>query len=124
MANVVNEIIATILDKLEGIAKTKTILGDPITVKDMTVLPVSKISFGFGAGGGEGNIPEEKKGSGSGGGGGGGASITPVAFIVIKKDDVVLLPVKPKALAGIVEAIPDVLEKMKELKDKKKENKE
>ena len=73
----IEDVIRTMLHELREIVKTETVVGEPLVVGDVTIVPVSKISFGFGAGGGQG----EKDDGGSGTGGGG--SVQPVAFIVI-----------------------------------------
>ena len=121
MANRVEEVMRAVVGELKTMARSETIIGQPITLGDKTVVPVCKISIGFGAGGGEG----EKKGGdkGFGGGGGGGASIEPAAFIVIAGDKVSLLPVKAKKFGDFVEMIPDIFEKLKDWKTALKKDK-
>ena len=65
--NRVSEILKDIVGELKEIASSQTVIGEPITVGDKTVVPVVKISVGFGAGGGQGEYPS--KGGGFGGGG-------------------------------------------------------
>jgi len=77
------------LGELKSTLKSETIIGDPITVGEVTIVPVTKISFGFGAGGDNGN-----KKNAFGGGSGGGASVEPVAFIVITGKEAKILPLK------------------------------
>ncbi|MEA1906746.1 MAG: spore germination protein GerW family protein [Euryarchaeota archaeon] len=114
----VEELMREVVEQLEKLITTKTIVGEPITVAGKTVVPISKVSFGFGSGGGEGKRDEE---SGFGGGGGGGAKIEPVAFLVVSEDEVKLLPATGKGidLGKIVEAVPEVVDKIKSLKEKK-----
>lgn len=100
---------------MKGIATTDTILGEKYEHADYTIIPVAKVSMGFGAGGGS----SEKEGAG--GGGGGGLNVEPVAFIVVQKDDVKLLPMKQKAFGSIIEGIPDLIGKITEMKKAKKE---
>jgi len=78
-----SDVIKTALDQINYIAKTETVIGEPIHAGNVTLIPVSKVSIGFAAGG-AGN--DEK--SGSGAGTGGGVNITPVAFISIIDDKV------------------------------------
>jgi sporulation protein YtfJ len=85
----IDNLIKTMIDELKKSIQCQTVVGDPITAGDVTVIPVSKVSFGFAAGGGE-----KKKTPNFGAGTGGGATIEPVAFIVISKDGVKLLPLK------------------------------
>ena len=63
----VENLVAVVMGELRQIAKTETVVGEPVTVGDTVIVPVSKISFGFGAGGGG---ADEKGGGGSGTGGG------------------------------------------------------
>ena len=122
MENPAEQLIKSILDELKAIAKTETIVGDPITVGDRTIIPVCKITLGFGAGGGTGGAKD--KGEGLGSGGGGGVCVHPAAFIVIKGEQVSLLGVKPGRWGHFLEAIPGIIDKFKERKRDKKEKEE
>lgn len=119
--NRVSEILKDIVGELKDIANSQTVVGDPITVGDKTVIPVVKISVGFGAGGGQGETPD--KGGGFGGGGGGGAKIEPSAFIIIDGDRIQLLSAKPGKLDALVEAVPGLFGKIKDIRDKMKKDK-
>jgi uncharacterized spore protein YtfJ len=120
----VENLIAVVMGELRQIAKTETVVGEPVTVGDTVIVPVSKISFGFGAGGGG----DEKSGGGSGTGG--GVSIEPVAFVAITGGKVQLLPIKSKEIkwSKILELMPDLVSKFgggkKKDEDKKEEKKE
>ena len=126
--SVVENLIAVVMGELRQIAKTETVVGEPVTVGDTVIVPVSKISFGFGAGGGG---DEEKGGGGSGTGG--GVSIEPVAFVVIVEGKPQLLSIKGKEVkwSKLLELVPDLVTKFgggkkkdegeKEEKKKKKE---
>ena len=121
MANNVVEILKGVVGELREISKSETIIGDPITVGEKTVIPIVKISVGFGAGGGQGE--NEKAGTGFGGGGGGGAKIEPSAFIIMDKDGVSLLPAHKGKWDTIIDSIPGFAKKFSELKDKIKPEK-
>jgi len=104
------EMMNTLLATLEKHLDIKTIIGEPMTVGNVTLIPVMNLTYGFGAGGGEGR--DEKQG-GSGFGGGGGARLSAKAVIVIKDGDVSVLPLgKGSAIDKIVENIPGILEKI------------
>ncbi|MDK2892528.1 spore germination protein GerW family protein [Methanohalophilus sp.] len=109
------DIMKEVSTELEKLVSTKTVVGEPIEVAGATIVPVSRVSFGFGSGGGEG-----KKGAteeGFGGGGGAGARIEPVAFIVVSGEDVRLLTISGGSnVDKIIEAVPEVFSKMKSLK--------
>ncbi len=118
----VEELIQEVVEQLEKLVTTRTIVGEPITVAGKTVIPISKVSFGCGGAGGECKHDEE---SGFGGGGGGGAKIEPVAFLVVSEDEVKLLPATGKGIdiGKIMEAVPEVVDKIKSMRGKKEKDK-
>lgn len=114
MSNSVSDLIKSVVGELKEVARSETVIGQPVTIGDRTVVPIVKISFGFGAGGGQG----EAGGTGGfGGGGGGGASIEPAAFIVMDKDGIKLLPAGKGKWDAIIDAIPGIAKKLGKLKD-------
>lgn len=116
----INEIIETLLRKAEDIAKTKTIVGDPIKAGEVTIIPISKISIGFGAGGGKDN-----KKDANGEGAGGGINIQPVAIISIYKNSskLLMLSKKDQTVDKILDLVPDILNRFSPKKNNKKEDK-
>jgi Uncharacterized conserved protein len=111
-----SEVIKTALDQINYIAKTETVIGEPIHAGNVTLIPVSRVSIGFAAGGG-GN---EGK-SGSGAGTGGGVNVTPVAFISIIDDKVQVHPIEKNdpALGKILSLAPDIIKKVSKFMGKK-----
>ncbi len=122
MANNVVEILQGVVGELREMAQSQSIVGEPITIGDKTVIPIVKIHVGFGAGGGQGEAA--KAGTGFGGGGGGGASIEPAAFIIIDKDGISLLPAKKGSWEGLIDSIPGIAKKISKLKDRFTSDKE
>jgi uncharacterized spore protein YtfJ len=120
--NNVVEILHSVVGELKDMARSESIVGDPITIGDRTVIPVVKMTVGFGAGGGQGEA--ESKRSGFGGGGGGGVSIEPAAFIIMDKDGISLLPAKKGNWEGLIEAIPGIALKIAQIKEKLKADKD
>jgi uncharacterized spore protein YtfJ len=112
--NNVAEILQVLVSELKQMARTESIIGEPVKAGDKTFVPVCTISVGFGAGGGSKDAT-----SGFGGGGGAGLRIEPTAFIVMDKDGVSLLPAKRGSWENLVEAIPGAIEKLSKLKEKK-----
>ena len=108
MAENVVDIVRCFVDELKQIARTESVVGQPIVIGDRTIVPVIKITVGFGAGGGGGE--GEKARSGFGGGGGGGARVEPAAFIIMEEDGIRLLPARKGSLEGIIESIPGVIQ--------------
>jgi len=117
-SNSVAEILQVLVSELKQMARSETIVGEPIKAGDKTLVPVCSIMVGFGAGGSAGT---NKDGTNNGlaGGGGAGLKIEPVAFIVLDKDQISLLPAKRGSWENLVEAIPGAIEKLAKLKDKK-----
>lgn len=110
------DLIETLIKNVQQIAKTETVIGEPLQVGTSTVIPVIRLSLGFGAGGGEGEGSDPKSGGGKGvgGGGGGGVKIEPAAFIVARGDELSIMaaPGRRGALADVFEQVPDLVEKM------------
>ncbi len=112
------------LDKIREMTDVNTIIGDPISSPDGTiVIPVSKVSFGFVSGGSD--LPT-KANDMFAGGSGAGVTVKPVAFIVIKKDgDVKLMELGAKGspVDGVIDALPGIIDKIKGFIDNKKNEK-
>ncbi|HNV71230.1 MAG TPA: spore germination protein GerW family protein [Candidatus Ozemobacteraceae bacterium] len=88
----IDNLIKTVLSELQVAINSKTVIGEPIAAQNWTIIPVTKVSFGFGAGGGEG----KKEANSFGGGSGGGATIEPMAFIAVNPKEVKLFSFKGK----------------------------
>lgn len=111
------ENLDSLLSNLEKFLKTETVIGEPITVGETTLIPIISVSFGCGTGGGTGDDNAKHMG-GSGSGAGLGAKITPNAVLVIKKDEVSMLPVKSKSnLDSLVKMVPEIVKKFNLKKD-------
>ena len=111
----IQENIDQLFEKFENFIKNKTVIGEPFQVGDITLIPTLSISFGLGTGKGEEADP--KKGQQSGGHGAGiGSRIMPVAMIVIKNGEVSVLPIKKNTgLDKLIELVPDLMDKLKEI---------
>lgn len=117
------DVMKEVTSELERLVSAKTVVGEPVIAGDKTILPITKVSFGFGSGGGEGS--KDGVESGFGGGGGGGAKIEPVAFLVISDEGVRLMTLSGNNdLGKLLDAIPGVYDKIRSAKGKmKKEDK-
>lgn len=125
MENELTELIGAIMGELKEVSKTETIVGEPVSLGEKMIVPVTKMSLGFAVGGGEGKAQE--KGTSFGGAGGGGAKVEPMGFIVIQEDNVSFLPTKPDKFEGLIDAIPGIINKVKDIipdKNKGKEKRE
>ena len=118
-----NDLMSTTIDKINQMVDTNTIVGQPITTPDgVTLIPISKVSFGFGSGGGDygKTTPKENFGGGSAA----GVKIDPVAFIVITDGITRILPVAvppTSTMERIVEKVPEIMDKVEKRFDKKQE---
>ncbi len=121
MQNQLSKLVGTIMGELKEISKTESIVGEPVKLGEKMVVPVTRLSLGFAVGGGEGQTPS--KGSNLGGAGGGGAKVEPVGFIVIQEDNVSFLPTKEGKFEGLIDAIPWVIKKVKDIIPSKDETK-
>ena len=89
--NSIKSIMDVTMDKLRAMVDANTIIGDPIVVGNVTLLPVSKVSFGLATGGRD--FPSKTQSGLFGGGGGAGVTIAPVAFIAVSDGNVKMMPV-------------------------------
>lgn len=119
----VADLIKNVMGEIENVMRTRTVVGDPISAGEFTVIPVSKVTFGFGAGGGG---SEKKPAGGSGEGVGGGWSIEPLAFVVIGKEGARLYSIKHEesVMGKLIDMAPKVAEKVKDFMEKKEEKEE
>jgi uncharacterized spore protein YtfJ len=121
--NTMKESFDSLFTNLEKFIKTETVVGEPIVVGEVTLVPIISVMFGCGTGGGTGS--DNKGMTGNGSGGGGGARISPNAILVIKKDEVTMLPVKGKNnLDNLINMVPDIVSKINIKKDKEACDKE
>ena len=122
MNNNVEGLMGVSVDKIRELVDANTVVGTPIAVADgVTIIPVSKVSYGFASGGSD--LPAKSSSDLFGGGAGAGINITPVAFLTIKDGEINLLPVvsKPDTMDRLVSLVPDAMNKISELTKKKKD---
>ena len=135
----IKELMSVLTGELSNVAKSEVVVGDPIELGKVTVIPLSRISVGMGAGGGEGEGEfrmevkagaESKhrkgppwhhgKGKGRGGGSGGGAKVRPVGVIIFGPDGVEVQPIQAKKglLDKIFDKVPDVIDLVEKAREK------
>ena len=113
----VNKIMENTLEKMREMVDVSTIIGEPLVTGNTTLIPVSKVSYGFTSGGTD--LPSKSNAELFGGGGGGGITITPVAFIVIENGKARLMQINnytssaDRAIAMIPELVDRVTELLK-----------
>ena len=100
------EILESMYSKLDNFLKTETVIGEPIIFDSVKLIPIITASFGLGGGFGEEN-------DGGGGGGGLGCKISPDAILVVKEDNVEMLPIKSKhSLEKLFDKVPEIMDKI------------
>ncbi|MFD3445305.1 GerW family sporulation protein [Microbacteriaceae bacterium 4G12] len=110
----IQDLMTTAMENLKSMIDVNTIVGDPISSPDGSViLTVSKVSFGFAAGGSEFGKREEGK-QPFGGGSGGGVSITPISFLIVNSQGVKMLPLDDNAhlINKVIDLAPQAVEKI------------
>ena len=111
----VENMVKTTISQIEKVLSSKTVIGEPITVGDTTLIPLLSMGFGFGAAGGAPKSDAKQSGDGIKGGTGGAGGMRPIAIIVIDKEGVRIEPIKSSVAAAIEklgEKVPGVVEKI------------
>ena len=139
----IESIMSATMENIRDMVDVNTVVGEPVTASDgTTIIPISRVSFGFVAGGGDYELPGRKpppqNGNGQNGqngqggqsaqqtslpfagGAGAGVSVSPVGFLVVSNDQVRLLPAQPYApLDRIIELAPQLVNDCKKWMHKK-----
>ena len=117
MNHPLSEMLGDTMSKIREMIDVNTVVGEPITTPDgVTIIPVTKVSIGYGGGGSDfatKNYPAGRDNA-FGGGAGAGVTITPVAFLVIRGENVRMLPIAEPASTSVdrlIELLPDLLDK-------------
>ena len=120
----IGELMETTMQKIREMVDVNTVIGQPIgPVDGITLIPVSKVSFGFASGGSDFQSKQQNSNANFGGGSGAGVKITPVAFVIVKDGAVRIMNVDPPAATTvdrIVEMAPDIIDKVSDLIKKEK----
>ena len=116
-------ILASTIEKIRDLVDTSTIIGEAIYAEGgTTIIPVSKVTYGFASGGAD--FPSNSNQELFGGGGGAGVTITPVAFLVINNGDVTLkhITAYDNAAERVVNLVPEMFDKVTGLMNKTKKD--
>ena len=114
----IDTMMQTTMEQIRSMVDVNTVIGSPVTgTKGTTIIPISKVSFGFIAGGGEYMVDDHRSRSVSSenypfaGGTGAGVSVQPVGFLVVGEDSVKVLPAQANsAVERVVELLPQLME--------------
>ena len=118
MQHPIDTMMQTTMEQIRSMVDVNTVIGSPVTgAKGTTIIPISKVSFGFVAGGGEYSSVNERARMNAGegypfaGGTGAGVSVQPVGFLVVEENSVKVLPAQASnAMERIVELLPQLME--------------
>ena len=110
----IENLMGTSMESIREMVDVNTVIGDPVKTQDgSTIIPISKVSFGFVAGGGEyacGAMPATT-GLPFAGGAGAGVTVHPMGFLVCTNNGVRMLSADCTSPAEkLIEMIPQALE--------------
>ncbi len=116
--NQVNNVLSATMEKVREMVDVNTIVGDPITSPDGTILiPVSRITYGVISGGSD--LPSKNTPPAGlfGGGAGVGVTVFPVAFISINNGNVKMMQIEPyyNSIDRVIDKMPDAIDKITSL---------
>ena len=124
----INELLGATMEKIRAVVDASTIIGQPIQAEGVTLIPVSKLSFGFGCGGSDFTTKNQKPTQANtfGGGSGAGVKLDPVAFLIVKGESVRLLSVSPPpgtTVDRVIDMVPEVVDKVTDFIEKQQAKK-
>lgn len=125
----VNDLMSSTMEKIKAMVDANTVVGQPIVTDEVTIIPVSRVSFGFASGGSDFASKNQKPGADNafGGGSGAGVNVDPIAFLIVRGDNVRLLPVMPPpggAIDRAIDMVPEVVDKITNFVEKQQEKKD
>lgn len=120
-----NEMLDLVTGRFSDFSDSNIVVGEPIELDGVTVVPLTRVSVGFGGGGGEGEgefqatkgKAKHGKGKGIGGGAGAGGKARPVAVILFDAEGVTVqpIPLKKGLLDKLFDKVPEVIELVKQV---------
>lgn len=122
----IDNMMQTTMEQIRSMVDVNTVIGAPVAAANgATVIPISKVSFGFVAGGGEYMVEDYRSRSVDAGdypfagGTGAGVSVQPVGFLVVDEDNVRMLPAQSNnAMERVVELLPQLMEELTHNREK------
>ena len=113
----VKDLLQSNLAEIEKVLNTKTVVGEPTTIGDTTLIPLISVGFFAGAGGGAASDPKKRGGTGIGTGG--GAGVRPVGVVVMDKNGIRIEPIKggfAVAMEKFTDRLPEIVKAWTERK--------
>ncbi len=115
MSNAASAKLEATINQIKNVVDVNTVIGQPIVVGETTILPVSKVTYGFASGGSD--LPTKTNKDLFAGGGGAGVTLQPLAFLIVSEAGVRILEISSKYNNGLDRALtmaPDMIDKVKE----------
>ncbi len=116
----IGDMMDSAMDKIRGMVDANMVVGEPITTPDgVTLVPVSRISFGFASGGNDGT--ESAKKSGVWAGSGAAVKVDPIGFLMMNGNSARMVAVQPPAFTTadrIIDLVPGLLDRVERMIDK------
>lgn len=118
----VSDLLGISMEKIKEMADVNAIIGEPIKLDDgTTIIPISKVSYGFASGGSD--LPSKYDKNLFGGGAGAGVTIKPEGFLVVSPDGtakMVSMTPSNDPIGNAIEKAPMIIEKVQGIINKKK----
>lgn len=116
----IENLMKSTMESIRDMIDVNTIVGEAVETKEGSIIiPISRVSFGFASGGSEFDSECNRETDNKypfGGGSGAGVSIKPVAFLVLKENNIRLLQVDhSNTYDKIIDSIPQVLDSIKNM---------
>ena len=111
----IGDLMETTMQKIREMVDVNTIIGQPIQAGEgTTLIPISKVSFGFASGGSDIQAKQQNQDQGFGGGSGAGVKIMPVAFLVVKDGEIRVMNISPSQapIDRLVDSVPGLVDKI------------
>ena len=119
MDNEISAVMTATMSKIKEMVDTNTVVGEPITTPDdITLIPLSRVSFAFASGGSEFPMKENKNGA--------GVKVEPMGFLIVKDGNVRMLNVMPPAsntFDRLIDMTPQVIDRIDQFIDQRKADK-
>jgi sporulation protein YtfJ len=119
MENSIGNMMAEAMDKIQTMVDANTVVGEPITTPDgVTLIPVSRVAFGFASGGNDASTSAKPN---VWGGSGAAVKVEPIGFLMIKDGGARMVSIQPPALSTadrVLDMVPEIMDKVEGYVDK------
>lgn len=101
--------VSSLFQGMDAFFSSKTVVGEPIHINDVIIVPLVDVTFGMGAGNSaNGTSKKSKEGGGLGG------KMSPSAALVIQNGQTKLVNIKNQdAVTKMLDMVPDIIDRFK-----------